>query len=857
MPFFPARRSLQHFRSLESAKNHIRYGESIFCPFPSPESPDHGTCGEPLIDSFRCQITIPEEIIVIHGLSSAEVEERRRQGLANKEISPPTKTVGQIFKSNIFTYFNAIFIALAIFAITAGAWEKLTFMGIVISNTAIGIVQELRSKKVLDKMALLTERKCAVVRDGAEQTVGVHDTVQGDAVIFRAGSQIFADATIVDGDVVANEALITGEADEIPKKPGDSLISGSFIMSGQCVAELTAVGENSFASKLTIEAKKSKNRGKSEMMAALTRFAMVMGILFIPLGVAMIVKEFFILDQSYRDGVVHTVGALGGMIPQGLYLLTSLALMTAIVRLVKKRTLVHEMSCIETLARVDTLCVDKTGTITENKMTVEDVVPIASLSVSNIAGMMSDYVFAHQADNDTMLALKRYFTGATTRKAVTTLPFTSSRKYGAVTFAEGDSYLLGAPDVILGDRFHALASTVNEYSAKGCRVLLLAAYAGDISAYPLDGAATPLALILLANKIRDEAPETFRFFAENNVAIKVISGDNAMAVSEVARRAGIAGADRYIDARELDTDEKIVAAANEYTVFGRVTPEQKKKLIRAMRKAGHTVAMTGDGVNDVLALKEADCSVAMASGSDIAAQASHIVLLDSDFSAMPSIVAEGRRVINNIERSAALYVWKNIFSLVLAVITLIFTVPYPIDATHLTIIAVLTTGFPSFILALEPNKNLVRGHFMRNVLVRTIPAALTALIVVIGMMLINTAVALPFEQLSAVCFVLLGIVGLLMLYSTSMPFNALRAVLSAGMTVGFIVVSVIGMAMSVAVFSLVPLEAKAGAILAVLAVLTVPSYVGIHIMTQRVGERISAFLAKRRAVKEAKEASVG
>lgn len=786
------------------------------------------------------------------GLTFAEVAERKQKGLDNKEIEPPTKTVAQIFKSNILTYFNAIFIALAIFAITAGAWEKLTFMGIVISNTAIGIVQELRSKRELDKMALLTEQKCTVVREGGEMTVGVHDTVQGDYVVFRAGSQIFADAVIVDGNVVANEALITGEADEIPKKPGDELISGSFIMSGHCVAELTAVGENSFASKLTIEAKKSKNRGKSEMMAALTRFAKVMGILFIPLGVAMVIKEFFILDQSYRDGVVHTVGALGGMIPQGLYLLTSLALMTAIVRLVKKRTLVHEMSCIETLARVDTLCVDKTGTITENKMAVEDVVPIAAgLSINHVTGMMSDYVYAHQADNDTMIALKRYFTGTTTRKAASILPFTSSLKYGAVTFEEGDSYLLGAPDVVFASRYGTISPIVDEYSAKGCRVLLLAAYNGDVKQTPLTGSVTPVALILLANKIRDEAPATFKYFADNNVAIKVISGDNAMAVSEVARRAGIEGAEHYIDARELDTDEKIAAAANEYTVFGRVKPEQKKKLIRSMRHAGHTVAMTGDGVNDVLALKEADCSVAMASGSDIAAQASHIVLLDSDFSAMPSIVAEGRRVINNIERSAALYVWKNIFSLVLTIITIIFVVAYPIDASHLTLISILTTGVPSFILALEPNENLVRGHFMKNVLVRTIPAALTALLVIVGMMIINTTVGMSDNQLSTACFVLLGLVGLLMLYSTSMPFNKLRAALSTVMTVGFIVISIVGIALSVTLFSLESLESEAGAILSVLAVLAVPSYVGIHVMTERVGERLSEFLAKRRGKKNA------
>ena len=789
--------------------------------------------------------------MTIYGLKSAEVEQRRRQGLDNKEIEPPTKTVGQIFKSNILTYFNAIFAVLAIGIITTGSWQNLTFLGVVISNTVIGIVQELKSKRTLDKMALLTEQKCSVVRDGAEQKIGVHDTVRDDIVLFSAGSQIFADALVVDGECVANEALITGEADEIRKKPGDALISGSFVMSGKCAARLTDVGENSFAAKLTIEAKKSKNRGKSEMMNSLSRLIKVISFILIPLGVALFISEFFILDKPYGESVIATVGALIGMVPEGLYLLTSLALVASVIRLTKKRTLVHELGCIETLARVDTLCVDKTGTITENKMTVEDVVPLThELGEAQIARIMADYVFAQQADNATMIALKKYFTGKAIRTAVDALPFSSSNKYGAVVFDGGEAFLLGAPDVILGDRYDAVAPTVDKFSEKGCRVLLLAAFVGDPTVTPLSGKTTPIALILLANKIRDEAPETFRYFAENDVTVKVISGDNAMAVSEVARRAGIEGAEFYVDARELDTDEKIAAAANEYNVFGRVTPEQKRKLIRSMRKAGHTVAMTGDGVNDVLALKEADCSVAMASGSEIASQASHIVLLDSDFSAMPSVVAEGRRVINNIERSASLYLWKNIFSLVLAVVTLIFSLHYPLEPTQLSLISALTIGIPSFVLALEPNTNLVRGHFMKNVLYRAIPAGVTATFMVIGVMLFDVAFGLSetrAAQISTVCAMIVGIVGLLMLYATSLPLNRIRLALCAGMTVAL----VFGAILFSWWFKLVALDFQNGLVLAVFAIMSIPTFIGMQMLTKHMGDWLSTLRRKFKAAKDA------
>ena len=775
------------------------------------------------------------------GLTAAEVERRFAAGHDNREIEPPTKTVGEIFATNVFTYFNLIFAILAVGIIIAGSWKNLTFMIVVIANTAIGIVQELRSKKTLDKMALLTERKCTVMRDGEERVIGVHDTVLGDTVVFTAGSQIFADAIVADGAVVVNEALITGEADEIRKTRGASLVSGSFVMSGKCYARLTAVGENSFASKLTIEAKKSKRRGKSEMMRSLTRIVTVIGILIIPLGAALMFKEMKWLGHDLSESIVHTVAALIGMIPEGLYLLTSIALVASVIRLMRRKTLVHELDCIETLARVDTLCVDKTGTITENKMTVEDVLPLYSdITAEAVEAVMADYVYAHMSDNATMIALKNYFTGEVKRKAVFTVPFSSSRKYGAARFEDGETYVLGAPDFVMGEDFKTISHLVDKYSAKGCRVLLLSAFSGDISGGLSFGTITPVALILLANKIRESARATFKYFSDNDVAVKVISGDNAMAVSDVARRAGIAGAEKYVDARELETDESIDEAVEKYTVFGRVTPEQKKKFIRALRRAGHTVAMTGDGVNDVLALKEADCSVAMASGSDVAAQASHIVLLDSDFSAMPSVVAEGRRVINNIERSASLYLWKNIFSFVLAIITLAFTLPYPLEPSQLSLISALAIGFPSFVLAMEPNESLVRGHFMKNVLYRALPAAITNLSMTIGVMIFCLVFEIPKLEMSTVCAMIVGLVGLLMLFSTSLPFNKIRVALFVSMAVALVLGAVFG----AKIFSLVPLSLQSSLILGTFSILSIPTYVGVHKLVFHAGEWIAALRKK-------------
>ena len=756
-------------------------------PSPHHSNPNRKRPSTPAESAPRRKIpvaeTSPEQ-----GLSRGQVQERIKAGYANTAVESNSKTLGQILFTNIFTYFNMIFFVLAVAIIAVGAWYNLTFMGVVIANIVIGTVQEWRSKQKLDQLNLLSNPKANVIRGGTLQTISVHETVRDDVVLFSAGDQIYADAVVLDGECLVNESLLTGEADELQKNVGSNLLSGSFLVSGKCRARLTAVGPDSYMSKLTLQAKQQKQRPQSEMMRSLSRLVMVIGIIIIPLGALMAFKEIHILGNSIHDGVVSTVASLVGMIPEGLYLLTSLALLAGVLRLAQRKTLVHEMGCIETLARVDTLCVDKTGTITEPKMVVEDIIAFdAETAAENeLRSIMADYVYAMQNDNETMAALKRYFTGRVTRKATDALPFSSSRKYGGVTFSQGETYLLGAPENILGANYAIYQNDIEGFSQMGCRVLLLARYAGNLNDGTLNAAMSPLGLVLLTNKIRPEAPETFRYFRKQGVTVKVISGDNPVTVSEVAVRAEIPNANRYIDARTLKTDQDIAHAAEIYTVFGRVTPEQKRKLVRAMHHAGHTVAMTGDGVNDVLALKEADCSVAMASGSQVACQVSHIVLLESDFSAMPSVVAEGRRVINNIERSASLYLVKNIFSLCLAIISLIFTFSYPFSAAQMSLVSAITIGLPSFVMAMEPNNSLIRGHFLTNVVYRAIPSALSDLVLSIGVVLFVLVFQLSSVEMGTICTIVVGVVGLLMVHRTCKPYNSLRKILMVACVVSFL-----------------------------------------------------------------------
>jgi len=796
-------------------------------------------------EAVRQEIAV-KEAAPFEGLTEAEAAARAAAGWDNRPVEPPTRTTGQIVRENLLTYFNLVFLVLALCLVAVKASIlNLSFVIVVIINAVIGIVQELRSKKALDALNILTAPQCAVVREGREKRVDVSSLVRDDIVLFSTGEQVCADAVVVDGTCLVNEALVTGEADEIRKAPGDTLLSGSFLVSGMCRARLTAVGADSFVSRLTLDAKAQKKRQAKGMMKALNDLVKWIGIGIIPMGVLLVVKEVCWLGRSIPAGVTSTVGALVGMIPEGVYLLTSLALVAGVLRLAQKKTMCREMDCIETLARVDTLCVDKTGTVTENKMIVDDIVPLCPdrFIAEDIHMIMADYCAAMRGDNDTMAAMRKFFTGEVNQRAIAALPFTSAKKYGGVSFHEDETYLLGAPEVILGGDFAAYREKIDHYSAKGCRVLLLALYDGQLTDEALTAERLPISLILLSNKIRAEAPDTFAWFAREGVSVRVISGDNPLTVSEVARRAGIPDADRAVDARTLETDGQVEKAARECVVFGRVTPEMKRRLVLALKKQGHTVAMTGDGVNDVLALKEADCSIAVASGSDVACQVSQIVLTDSNFASLPDVVAEGRRVINNIERSASLYFVKNMFSIAMAIISLIFTLPYPLSPAQLGLVNCMTIGVPAFILAMEPNRSLVQGKFLKNVVRRALPAALTDILLVGGVMLFYLAADLPDTAMSTICAGVMGVVGLMMVHQTAKPYNKLRiamiCVLALGFAGSFLFLK--------ALFNLVTLDFLSALVLAVFALLAWP----VMNVMYKLLDKLSAFVQRRKKTRRA------
>ena len=723
----------------------------------------------------------PEE-----GLTKDQVLERQKGGWANVSVSGATRTEKEIIKENVFTYFNLIFLVLAVALIAVGSYRDATFIFIAIANTAIGIFQELRSKRTIDKLKVLAAPRSAVVRSGLEMEVPTDHLVRDDIAIFSAGDQITADGILRAGSVMVNEAMITGEAEPQEKGPGDKLRSGSFVVSGSCRVQLTAVGADSYAARLTLEAKKGVTAGQSEMMASLTKLIRFIGIALIPMGGILFWKQYFILELGLKQAITATVAALIGMIPEGLYLLTSVALAVSMIRLAQKKTLAQDMNCIETLARVDVLCVDKTGTITQPEMVVQEVVLLDEEEYpgEGVEEAAAALFAALDADNETGKAMAARFDKKTAWTCRSRVPFSSAYKYSAAVFDRQGAVVAGAPEFVMGERYQDLREMVEPYQAKGYRVLLLAGYDGTPDGKsPLNGQRVrPMALILLSNRIRPEAPDTFAYFAHQGVAVKVISGDNPMTVAEVARQAGVENADRWVDAATLQTDEAICNAAREYTVFGRVTPGQKRKLVKALQKQGHTVAMTGDGVNDVLALKDADCGIAMASGADAACHAAQLVLLESNFACLPQVVAEGRRVINNIQRSASLYLVKNIFSFCLSLLTILVDMPYPLVPIQLSLISALTIGVPSFFLALEPNKSRVQGNFMLNVLREALPGGLTDLIIVLGLQVFAFAFDFSTQTLSTLTALCVAFIGLLVLWHVCKPFDWKRGILWGTMT---------------------------------------------------------------------------
>lgn len=782
---------------------------------------------------------VPTDIAL--GLGEDEAAQRAAAGDINTPVKSPVKSVKQIILSNIFTYFNMIFIIIGIALIACRSFNHLMFLCVIASNTAIGIIQEIRSKKTLEKLTLLTSPTATVRRSGRDMKIDTVELVRDDLITLGAGDQIPADAVVRDGGISVNESLVTGESDEILKKPGDELLSGSFVVSGSCLCQLTRVGRESFASGITLAAKKSKRSGRSSgMMRSLTLLLYVIGAAIIPMAALLITRQHNALGMSWADSIVSTAAAILGMIPDGLYLLVSIALAVSVIRLSKKRTLVHELKSIETLARTDVICVDKTGTITDDAMTVTGMKPVPGapqMSEEFACSLLSDYAAALGGENATMRAIAECFKTPTNRTAVATLPFSSKNKYGGAAFDDGQTYLLGAPEFILGERMAQYETFFRSLAETGSRVLLLARAAGN--GFDTSGAEPLLALMLL-NRIRENAPATFRYFAEQGVAIKVISGDSPVTASAAAREAGIEGSEKYLDVSSITTDEQLAGMCEDYTVFGRVTPERKRVIIKALKKAGHTVAMTGDGVNDVLALKEANCSIAMASGSEVTRQVSELVLLDSDFAAMPAVVAEGRRVINNIERSASLFLVKNIFSFFIAWITIIFSLRYPVTPAQLTLVNMLTIGIPSFVLALEPNTSLVKGKFLRNVLSSAAPAAITDIVVLFLTMLFTHIFKIPAAETSTVAATLVALVGFMMLFRVCRPFDAIRRVLFIGMLLLFAV----GIFFFSALFSMSPLSSESLLVLVVLTLIAFPVFYFISLAFDRLPDAIRTKLKK-------------
>lgn len=739
--------------------------------------------------------------INITGLTDEEVRQRVEEGLTNRADISTDKTTKEIVISNVFTYFNLIFLVITILLIMVGSFRNLTFLPIIIGNTVIGIVQEIRAKKTLEKMSLLNAPHADVIRNGSVKQISTEELVKDDVILLTAGKQICADAVVISGNIQVNESLLTGEADEVEKTEGSTLMSGSFVVSGECYARLEKVGNESYISKLSLEAKSMGGKEQSEMIRSINLIVKWVGIVIIPIGLILFWQSHFVNGESITKSVTSTVAAIIGMIPEGLYLLTTVALALSTMKLARKKVLLHDMKSIETLARVDVLCVDKTGTITEPDMKLKEIFLCknsgadgtqTALTLDELKSLILDYANASVDNNATMLALKAYAadtltnnTSALHRTAVSQQAFSSSLKYGSVTFSDG-TYLLGAPEFIMHEDFARIEEEIIPYADKGDRVLLFARYDGENVENGINGKVTPLGFVALANPIRENAVKTFEYFKSQGVAIKVISGDNPRTVSRIAIQAGIESAESFVDAATLDTEDKIADAVNKYTVFGRVTPKQKKQLVKALQAKGHTVAMTGDGVNDILAMKDADCSVAMASGSEAAAQAAQVVLLDSDFAHMPDVVYEGRRVVNNIQRSASLFLVKNIFSLLLSLFSVSLMVTYPLEPAQVSLISMFTIGVPGFLLALEQNKDRIKGHFITNVMLKALPGGLTDVIAVGALVVCGEVFCISDASIGTIATLVLSVVGFMILFKISEPLNGMKYAVIIGNIAGLV-----------------------------------------------------------------------
>ena len=723
------------------------------------------------------------------GLTSEQVAERVEAGMINTASTVKTKSIKRIFIDNICTLFNLINVILFVALLLVGSFKNLLFIGVVLFNTVIGIVQEIRSKKSVDGLTILTESKLNVLRDGKTVLLSKDQLVIDDIIILSRGNQVPADCIVVQGNCKANESLLTGESDLIEKNEGDELLSGSFISAGGCYCQVNRVGENSYAAKINNEAKYIK-KNNSQILRSFKFIINLCTAIIFPIGALLFVSNYFIHHQSFYDTVVSTVGALVGMIPGGMILLTSTVLAVSVIRLSRKQVLVNEMYCIETLARVDVVCLDKTGTLTAESMDVTEVIRFSGTD-DEIKTALSSVVAASEEINATLQAVSDYASGAPAVQCENFVPFASETKWSGGNFEGGKTYIIGAAEFVFSDKekYREVYDAINNVR-ETVRILVLGCSENKVESGKLPGDLRPMALILIKDKLRDNVCETVNYFKEQGVTLKVISGDSVKTVQNIALDTGIAGAENAIDMTTVTTDEQLYEAAERCNVFGRVTPAQKKKLVIALKDHGHKVAMTGDGVNDVLALKEADCSVAMASGSEAARNVSQLVLVNNDFASMPEVVAEGRRTINNVERSSSLYLVKTIYSIALALFFMFSRLTYPFQPLQLSLIGALTVGFPSFVLALQPNKSIVRGNFTFNIIARAAPAAICVVLNVILTAALNRVTGISQAELSTIAVYITSFICLMLIVRLSIPFNALRgtmlALSVAGLGIAFV-----------------------------------------------------------------------
>lgn len=764
------------------------------------------------------------------GLTKEQIEERIQAGQVNVSDSPNTRTYKQIIRENTLTFFNFLNVVLLVLILIVGSYKNSLFMGIIVINTVIGIVQEVRAKKTIDKLAILTASKAVVLRDGKKWSIPTEELVLDDVIYLKSGDQVPADAVILEGSVEVNESLLTGEADNLEKTVKDELFSGSFLTSGSACCQVVHVGKDNYASQITREAKEFKKHN-SELRNSLNRILKVISIIILPLGILLFYKQYAIVGDTFRNSVVSTVAGVLGMIPEGLVLLTSVALTLGALYLANRKTLVQELYCIETLARVDTLCLDKTGTVTEGSMCVEQVIPLnpkeyeeepaqeepaekekeeekiaeetrekkepavqtddgeeeqdLTLSVEQIEQIMGNLMNVLADSNATSDALRERFRPSKEFTLDHAIPFSSDRKYSGASFAEKGTYLMGAAQFLFPDGNEKLMELCQKYAAQGYRLLLLAHSRQIANGSQLPCELSVCAVLLLTDVIRQEAPETLAFFDSQGVDLKVISGDDPVTVSAIAKKAGLKNAGNYVDATTLTSPQELEKAVNECSVFGRVTPQQKKEMVLALQKHGHTVAMTGDGVNDVLALKEADCSVAMASGSDAAKNIANVVLLDSNFGAMPHIVNQGRKVVNNIRTAASMFLIKTIFSVCLSLLTIFFGESYPFEPIQMSLISACAVGIPTFLLAQEGNYERLDKTFLRHVFLNAFPAAVTITACVFAVMLVCQDIYKSNEMLNTACFLVTGWNYMAALKTVYSPLTTYRKVVIYGMQVIF------------------------------------------------------------------------